>query len=561
MKSHSNLFSTFLILLANIAFTFATSRHASDSRFMTYKGLAMAGYQGWFNAPDDGAGRGWNHYTKDGKFYPGMCTIDMWPDMTEYKVKYKTPFVFADGSPAFTFSSYDKSTTDLHFRWMREYGIDGVFMQRFVASIRTPIGRNHTNTVLRNALDAAEVNNRSICVMYDLSGMRPYETDLVIADWKALVDSMKLTSRPNSHYLYHRTKPLVAIWGVGFGDGRKYGYPEFDKLLRFFKEDPEYGGCSVLLGVPTRWRELGSDSDKNSQLHEVIKKADIVQPWLVNRFTQETYPNFHELIAKDLQWCKANGLDYVPVLFPGFSWHNGGSLESFGSVNTADSLAAIKKMVFDEKLISAEKLIEILDANFVSFEKEHKLLKSCPKYGNDDAYADDMMVQLHDFMCNNMRDQRHRTNLDWYFNVLINNKQNTILGRWVGASADGRKAGREMANGNTPAGENDKEGITALINSLVKPSHSIHAGAVQNMRFGRDFVTNDRPKFDMLIDTYFKKGGSQAMITVINRGELEKALLEPELYTDLYVRIGGFSARYIDLPRDVQLEILSRVTY
>lgn len=322
MKSNSNLYSTFLILLAGTTFTFAASRHVSESRFMSYKGLAMAGYQGWFNAPDDGAGRGWNHYTKDGKFYPGMCTIDMWPDMTEYKVKYKTPFVFADGSPAYTFSSYDKSTTDLHFRWMREYGIDGVFMQRFVASIRTPIGRNHTNTVLRNALNAAEVNNRSICVMYDLSGMRPHEADLVIADWKALVDSMKLTSRPNSHYLYHRNKPLVAIWGVGFGDGRKYGYTEFDKLLRFFKEDPEYGGCSVLLGVPTRWRELGSDSDKNPQLHEIIKRADIVQPWLVNRFTQETYPNFHELIAKDLQWCKANGLDYVPVLFPGFSWHN-----------------------------------------------------------------------------------------------------------------------------------------------------------------------------------------------------------------------------------------------
>lgn len=322
MKLHFIHCIAFLALLVCTSYTFAAPKHASDSRFMSYKGLAMAGYQGWFNAPDDGAGRGWNHYTKQGKFIPGLCSIDMWPDMTEYEVKYKTPFQFTDGSSAYTFSSYDKSTTDLHFRWMREYGIDGVFMQRFVASIRTPVGRNHTNTVLLNALNAAEANSRAICVMYDLSGMSAHEADLVIDDWKALVDSMKLTSRPNSHYLYHRNKPLVAIWGVGFGDGRKYSYPEFDKLLRFFKEDPEYGGCSVLLGVPTRWRELGSDSDKNPRLHEVIKKADIVQPWLVNRFTQETYPKFHDLIAKDLQWCKANGLDYVPVLFPGFSWHN-----------------------------------------------------------------------------------------------------------------------------------------------------------------------------------------------------------------------------------------------
>jgi pyruvate-formate lyase len=118
-----------------------------------------------------------------------------------------------------------------------------------------------------------------------------------------------------------------------------------------------------------------------------------------------------------------------------------------------------------------------------------------------------------------------------------------------------------MANANTPAGGNDKKGVTALINSIVKPSHAIHAGAVQNFRFGMDFFTTNRPQFEVLLDTYFKKGGAQAMITVINRGDLEKALTEPENYKDLFVRIGGFSSRYIDLPRDVQLEILSRVTY
>jgi pyruvate-formate lyase len=255
--------------------------------------------------------------------------------------------------------------------------------------------------------------------------------------------------------------------------------------------------------------------------------------------------------------CIARG----KAIFSGGIKYLGGSLESFGSVNTADSLTAIKKMVFDQKLISPERLIAALNNNFVGYEKEHKLLKECPKYGNDDNYADDIMVELHDFMCNKIRDQRDRTNLDWYLNVLINNKQNTILGRWVGASADGRKAGREMANANTPAGGNDKKGVTALINSLVKPSHAIHAGTVQNMRFGRDFFTSDRPRFEVILSTYFKKGGAQAMITVINRGDLENALVEPEKHQDLFVRIGGFSSRYIDLPKDVQLEILSRVTY
>ena len=320
-KNFKFLTVLFLLFLQNSIIT-AEKYYATTSRFMSYKGLTMAGYQGWFNAPEDGAGRGWNHYTKNNEFIPGKCKFDFWPDMTEYTVKYKTPFSFANGSPAYTFSSYDKSTTDLHFKWMREYGIDGVFMQRFVATIRTPAGLNHSNVVLENAINAATTNDRAICIMYDLSGMKPAEMELVIADWKDLVKNHKLTNRKNNQYLYHRNRPLVAIWGVGFGDGRKYSYPEFDKLLNFFKNDPEYGECSVLLGVPTRWRELGSDSDKNPKLHEIIKRADIVQPWFVNRFNQNTYPDFHELIAKDLEWCKMNGLDYVPVLFPGFSWHN-----------------------------------------------------------------------------------------------------------------------------------------------------------------------------------------------------------------------------------------------
>jgi pyruvate-formate lyase len=249
------------------------------------------------------------------------------------------------------------------------------------------------------------------------------------------------------------------------------------------------------------------------------------------------------------------------AIFSGGIRYLGGSLESFGSVNAADSLTAIKNVVYDKKLMSPDRLIEVLDNNFVGYEKERKILMESPKYGNDDNYADDIMVQLHDFICNTIRDQRERTNLDWYLNVLINNKQNTILGRWVGATADGRKAGDAMANGNTPSGGNDKKGVTALINSLVKPNPAIHAGTVQNMRFSTEYFTTGKEKFNSILDTYFKKGGSQAMITVLNKGALEKALVEPEKYQDMFVRIGGFSARYIDLPRDVQLEILSRSTY
>ena len=118
-----------------------------------------------------------------------------------------------------------------------------------------------------------------------------------------------------------------------------------------------------------------------------------------------------------------------------------------------------------------------------------------------------------------------------------------------------------MANANTPSGGSDQKGVTAMMNSIVKPSPAIHAGSVQNIRFSKDIFINQKEKFKDLMKTYFQQGGSQAMITVINRGDLEKALLEPEKYKDVFVRVGGFSARFVDLPEDVQVDILSRTTY
>lgn len=248
-------------------------------------------------------------------------------------------------------------------------------------------------------------------------------------------------------------------------------------------------------------------------------------------------------------------------MFNGGIRYLGGTLESYGNVNTADSLTAIKKLVFDTKALTAQQMLEVLAENFRGYEHEHRLMVDCPKFGNDDPEADGMLVRVHDFVCNTIRDQKNRTNLHSYLAVIINNGMNTTLGRWVGASADGRKAGAAMANANTPAGGNDKKGVTAMINSITKPSHAIHAGAVHNIRFGKDMFTNSRSKVDAIIGTYFKKGGNQAMITVINRGDLEKAMVEPEKYKDLFVRVGGFSARFVDLPKDIQREVLSRNTY
>ncbi|MGV8880411.1 MAG: glycoside hydrolase family 71/99-like protein [Sphingobacteriaceae bacterium] len=303
----------------------AQSKHSKTSRFKSYKGLIMAGYQGWFNAPEDGAGRGWYHYKSGNDFKPGYTKVDMWPETAELEKTYQTPFLLANGKPAFLPSSHDASTIQTHFKWMKEYGVDGAFMQRFVTELKGNSGRNHFNTVLGNALRSSQKYGRAIAVMYDLSGIRDsVDVPVLINDWKNLVDSMKITSQGNEQtYLYHNGKPLVVLWGVGFNDQRKYGLKSIEKMMDFLKNDPVYGGCAVMLGVPTYWREFGNDTEKDPHLHEVILKADIVHPWAVGRFSNASTYNKYAAVQKgDMAWCKQNRIDYVPVVFPGFSWHN-----------------------------------------------------------------------------------------------------------------------------------------------------------------------------------------------------------------------------------------------
>jgi hypothetical protein len=196
-------------------------------------------------------------------------------------------------------------------------------MQRFVTTFMNPKGAAHYEKVLTSAVQSSKKYGRAISIMYDLSGMKPENYADVINDWKQLVKKYHFNNKDScATYLFHRNKPLVAVWGAGFNDKRKYGLKEVEKIIDFLKNDPEYGGCSVLLGVPTWWRELKFDTEDDPMLHTVIRKVDIVQPWFVGRYNEQTYPHYQQRIRDDLAWCKKNGLDYVPVVYPGFSWQN-----------------------------------------------------------------------------------------------------------------------------------------------------------------------------------------------------------------------------------------------
>lgn len=326
------------ILLTTGAFA-TGSRHSSGSLFPTYEGRVMTGYQGWFRAEGDGSGRGWVHYGNNGKFDKVNNTIDFWPDVSEYPKTYPTQFTMPDGTPARVFSSNDESTVDVHFRWMKEYGVDGAFMQRFFGVTRTPESREKGRVILGHALKASQKHGRAIAVMYDLSGLKANGEDCssVIQDWKELVDKMKITSQGEDQtYLFHNGKPLVAIWGLGFPD-RPYDIRNigFDKLLDFLQNDPEYGGCSIMLGVPAYFRRLGVDTNPDPYLHDLMRRADVIMPWNPQRYTPLLHAEmerFEENVRDDLAWCKDSGLDYAACVYPGFTWYNLSRLK-FGGIH------------------------------------------------------------------------------------------------------------------------------------------------------------------------------------------------------------------------------------
>lgn len=249
------------------------------------------------------------------------------------------------------------------------------------------------------------------------------------------------------------------------------------------------------------------------------------------------------------------------AVFDGGLRHLGGTVENYGNVNTADALTAIKAVVYDRKLVTPAELSAALTTDFAGQERLRQMLLSQPKYGNDHPDADGMLCRLHRDICTRIRDCAPAAGLDSYLAVIINNELNSVFGVGTGASADGRRAGEYMANGNNPMSGRDTCGVTAVLNSLVKPDTHVHAGAVQNMRFSREMFTALRPQLKELLRTYFEGGGAQSMMTVLSCGDLEAALAEPEKYRHLIVRVGGFSARFVDLNPVVQKELIARTLY
>jgi hypothetical protein len=285
----------------------------------------LFGYQGWFLGAGDGSPvNGWAHWFRNGAPTASNLTIDLWPDTSELGADelLATDLAYADGSVARLYSAYDARTVARHFAWMKQAGIDGVALQRFVSEVQDPRFFAARNQVTRNVRAGAEAEGRVFAIEYDISGVDEEHLEAWLqADWKYLVDSLEVTASPR--YLRDGGKPVLYLWGLGFSD--RPGTPTAAaRLIDWLttSADPRYR-VTLVCGVPPHWRTLDGDSKRDPAWARVYRSLDVLSPWTVGRFGDDAGADaYRATLAADLAAATAAGKRYMPVVFPGFSWHN-----------------------------------------------------------------------------------------------------------------------------------------------------------------------------------------------------------------------------------------------
>lgn len=240
------------------------------------------------------------------------------------------------------------------------------------------------------------------------------------------------------------------------------------------------------------------------------------------------------------------------------------SINGAGIASTVDSLQAIEEVVFEKKEISLLEFVNALKQNFKGYENLRKQLLTCSKYGNDiesvDQKAADLMKLFTTTVHQYKRIYGPGTMQSGFYTVM----HHYLLGLKTGASPDGRMAGESLSNSLSASQGADKNGPTALVNSVNRISTEYMGnGMALDMKFLPSFLKIEahRDALKKLILVYFKRGGLEVQLNVVDRETLIKAQREPEKYQHLVVRVSGYSAYFVNLERGLQDEIIRRTAY
>ncbi|MBQ4065211.1 MAG: hypothetical protein IJD10_03845, partial [Clostridia bacterium] len=315
-------------------------------------------------------------------------------------------------------------------------------------------------------------------------------------------------------------------------------------------------------------REKGPDSGPLSEITSMelfIKKLE-EQIAIGAKAYMKGYSNSHTVSDADMktapflscfcQDCIGRGKD---INLGGARYPSAHGACLMGVGTTCDSLAALEKVVFDDKEATLEEVAEAMRHNFEGYEELREKLLSAPKYGNNDPYVDKYAPWFVEYQTG-LFDQHRTWDGGRIYTAMAANTANIYAGAAIGATPDGRLAGAPLSDAASPTYGRDVRGFTATIHSLTRADYScVACGSVVNQKFSPSaFSDENRPKLLAALRVYFLKGGQEMQINSTDAKILEDAMEHPENYQNLVVRVSGFSAVYVTLSREVQEDILHR---
>lgn len=284
---------------------------SSNSHSMA--GKVICGYQGWFGTPSDASGEErWRHWGGGTPNNLERVSFELYPDIREYALSdlHATGYeAHGNGQVSALFSSYSQETVETHFRWMAEYGIDGVALQRFFSDIPSPRMRH----VMDNVRQAAEKYGRVFYICYDISGGRG---DDFVSRLCGDIDRLNDWVLDSPAYLHEGGRPVLQLWGFGVKGNCRCTPEQAMEVVRYAKQK----GFYLIVGTPAQFREGGPDS--LPEFAPVYDQFDMISPWQVGRFgkCEEVAPYYEQLLRPDGEYCLSKGQGFMPVLFAGFAW-------------------------------------------------------------------------------------------------------------------------------------------------------------------------------------------------------------------------------------------------
>ena len=318
------------------------------------------------------------------------------------------------------------------------------------------------------------------------------------------------------------------------------------------------GGQGLRTGGAKRFKAFDEvmDAFRKQLEHNVNLAVDAVN--VKDTIYQAEFPA--PFISATLTGCVGSGKDATD----GGARYNFGSITARGLGTTADSLAAIKELVFDDQVLTMSELVELLETNFEGKENVRQLLiNRVPNYGNDDDYVDHIAKDVAEFFCREVT--KHQSIRGGHFRPSFYSYGTHVLdGQFLGATPDGRMAGEAISNGISPANAREKKGPTAVLKSAAKLEHRlISNGNALNLRLLPSLVQDEGTlrKVASLVETYFHLGGMHLQFNVVSRQTLEDAQKHPQDHRDLVVRVSGYSAFFTDLGKLIQDDIIARTEF